>query len=94
MRPDKVSYYFAKSGSLCLISLIADAVRPVSLPSDASFSTAAMHASHAVLFGSLLSLLLTLAVTQSNRTFCNRLYHSSIVVHDRLYVDGGELRMV
>lgn len=53
-----------------------------------------MHASHAILFGSLLSLLLRLAVTQSNGTFCNRLYHSSIVVSDRLYVDGGELRTV
>ena len=54
-----------------------------------------MHASHAVLFVSLLfSLLLTPAVSQSNGTFCNRIYHSSIVVKDRLYVDGGELRTV
>lgn len=55
---------------------------------------AIMHASHAILFVSLLSLLLTLAVTYSNDTFCNRLYHSSIVVHHKLYVDGGELRTV
>ena len=53
-----------------------------------------MHASHAALFASLLSLLMTLAVTQSKGTFCNRIYHSSIVVNDKLYVDGGELRMV
>lgn len=53
-----------------------------------------MHASHAILFSSILSLPLTLAVTQSNGTFCNRLYHSSIVVNERLYVDGGELRTV
>ena len=53
-----------------------------------------MHVSHAFLFTSLLSLLVTLAVTQSNGTFCNRIYHSSIVVNDRLYVDGGEYRTV
>ncbi|KAF6236714.1 hypothetical protein HO173_005005 [Letharia columbiana] len=53
-----------------------------------------MHASHAIFFTSLLSLLVTLAVTQSNGAFCNRLYHSSIVVNDKLYVDGGELRTV
>lgn len=53
-----------------------------------------MHAGHAVLFGSLLSLLVKLAVTQSIGTFCNRAYHSSIIVNDKLYVDGGELRTV
>ena len=53
-----------------------------------------MHASHAVVFISLLPLLVTLAVTQSNGSFCNRIYHSSIVVNDKLYVDGGELRTV
>lgn len=53
-----------------------------------------MHATNAILFTSLLSLLTTLAVTRSNGTFCNRLYHSSIVVNDKLYVDGGELRTV
>ena len=54
-----------------------------------------MHASHALVFISSLSLLLvTPAVTQSNGNLCNRLYHSSIVVNDRLYVDGGELRTV
>lgn len=47
-----------------------------------------------IFFSSILSLLLTLVVTQSNGTFCNRLYHSSIVVNERLYVDGGELRTV
>lgn len=53
-----------------------------------------MHASRAALFVSLLSMLVALAVTQSNGTFCNRIYHSSIVVNDKLYVDGGELRTV
>ena len=53
-----------------------------------------MRASHATLFVSLLYLLVTLAVCQSNGTFCNRIYHSSIVVNDKLYVDGGELRTV
>ena len=50
-----------------------------------------MYASRAVLLNLILS---TLAVAQSNSTFCNRLYHSSIVVDDKLYVDGGEYRTV
>ena len=53
-----------------------------------------MHASRAALFISLLALLVMQAVTQSIGTFCNRIYHSSIVVNDKLYVDGGELRTV
>ena len=53
-----------------------------------------MHVSHGVLFISLSASLATLAVSQSNGTFCNRLYHSSIVVNDTLYVDGGEVRTV
>ena len=74
--------------------LSADAVRLIRSPADVLFTVAAMHASRAALFVSLLSLLVTLAVTQSNGTFCNRIYHSSIVVNDKLYVDGGELRTV
>lgn len=53
-----------------------------------------MHVSDAVLFAILISLPMTLAVTQSSGVFCNRIYHSSIVVNDKLYVDGGELRTV
>lgn len=53
-----------------------------------------MHASHAIVSSCLLSVLVTLGVTQSNGTFCNRIYQSSIVVNDKLYVDGGELRTV
>ena len=91
MRPDKAS---CPSGSRCSISLSADAVRLITSPADALLTVAAMHASRAALFVSLLSMLVTLAVTQSNDTFCNRIYHSSIVVNDKLYVDGGELRTV
>ena len=89
MRPDKASRQIP-----CSISLSVDAVRLISSPADALLTVAAMHASRAALFVSLLSMLVTLAVTQSNGTFCNRIYHSSIVVNDKLYVDGGELRTV
>ena len=81
----------AQEGSSCPISLIVDAVRPTSKPLDALLSTIKMYASRAVLFNVILA---TLAVAQSNGTFCNRLYHSSIVVNDKLYVDGGEYRTV
>ena len=81
----------APEGSSYPISLIVDAVRLTSQPLDALPSIAIMYASRAVLFNGILT---TLAVAQSNNTFCNRLYHSSIVVNDRLYVDGGEYRTV
>ena len=92
MRPDKdvtpVRVFRAA------ISLSADVVRLITSPAGALFTVVAMHASRAAFFVSLLSLLLTPAVTQSNDTFCNRIYHSSIVINDKLYVDGGELRTV
>ena len=89
MRPDKASRPFP-----CPPSLSADAARLITSPADALLTVAAMYASRAALFVSLLSTLVTLAVTQSNGTFCNRIYHSSIIVNDKLYVDGGELRTV
>ena len=81
----------ASEGSSYPISLRVNAVRPTSQPLDALQSIAIMYASRAVLLNMILS---TLAVAQSNRTFCNRLYHSSIVVDNKLYVDGGEYRTV
>ena len=79
---------------MLLSPLSADAVHLITSSAGALFTVAAMHASRAGFFVSLLSLLLTPAVTQSNGTFCNRIYHSSIVINDKLYVDGGELRTV
>lgn len=61
---------------------------------DVVLSIEAIHVSHALYVVSFIFVLMTLAVTQNTPTFCNRLYHSSIVVNDKLYVDGGELRTV
>ena len=42
----------------------------------------------------ILFLLASLSAGQNVPTFCNRIFHSIIVVNDMLYVDGGELRTV
>ena len=53
-----------------------------------------MHIHRACLFIPCFLSLPIFSVSQDTPSLCNRLYHSSIVVNNILYVDGGELRTV